>query len=243
MYFDTLHVPRARGACPYNANENSAGQITTTRSSSFAALYTQIWVALTGAEAIRYKNFYARSKRNVQAIDLGVLLSAELGTSVGYADVQLSRALHDILALPRGHIVGDLRGVFPVGLIQVDTIQTTWGPKHHNLCPRYVRWPGRPMESTLMQDDTSDRFNEQVYVRRIRSRASTRVYRRKPPLRVPSAVHLLISPHPWPEPAKFFTLRKEIWDDQLLLLSKKTPFEPASRLCVMHSDISRQVTF
>lgn len=44
---------------------------------------------------------------------LGVLLSAELGSGVGDADVQLSRALHDLLALARGDIVRDLCGVLP----------------------------------------------------------------------------------------------------------------------------------
>ena len=44
---------------------------------------------------------------------LSVFLSAELGASVGDADVELPRALHDLLALARGHVVGDLRGVLP----------------------------------------------------------------------------------------------------------------------------------
>lgn len=45
---------------------------------------------------------------------LGVLLRAELGASVGDADVQLPGALDDLLALARGHVVGDLRRVLPV---------------------------------------------------------------------------------------------------------------------------------
>lgn len=44
---------------------------------------------------------------------LSVFLSGELGASVGDADVQLSGALYDVLALARGHVVGDLCRVFP----------------------------------------------------------------------------------------------------------------------------------
>lgn len=44
---------------------------------------------------------------------LSVLLSAELGAGVGDADVELSRPLHDLLALARGHVVGDLCRVLP----------------------------------------------------------------------------------------------------------------------------------
>lgn len=47
------------------------------------------------------------------ATSLSVLLSGELGASVGDANVQLSCALYDVLTLARGHVVGDLCRVFP----------------------------------------------------------------------------------------------------------------------------------
>lgn len=47
------------------------------------------------------------------AASLSVLLGGELGAGVGDADVELSRALHDLLALARGHVVGDFCRVLP----------------------------------------------------------------------------------------------------------------------------------
>mmetsp|Transcript_26945 Transcript_26945/g.87041 ORF Transcript_26945/g.87041 Transcript_26945/m.87041 type:complete len:212 (-) Transcript_26945:18-653(-) len=47
-------------------------------------------------------------------IGLLILLGLQLGATVEDLDVQLRRALHDLLALARGDVVGDLRRIPPV---------------------------------------------------------------------------------------------------------------------------------